>query len=76
LRAVVVHDLAGRRAPHSDREAYIDLPTPQRKPLGPPRDGKLRCRQCGQALVKIELTDDPTRNASSKPRNTDAGRLT
>jgi hypothetical protein len=36
LRAVVVHDLAGCRAPHSDREAYIDLPTPQRKLLGPP----------------------------------------
>jgi hypothetical protein len=33
---------------------------------------KLRCRQCGQAPVKIELTDDPTRNALGKVRNTDA----
>jgi hypothetical protein len=30
---------------------------------------KLRCRQCGQAPGKIELTDDPTRNASGKPSN-------
>ena len=34
---------------------------------------KLRCRQCGQAPERIELTDDPTRNASGKARNT--GRL-
>jgi hypothetical protein len=33
---------------------------------------KLRCRQCGQAPKEIELTDDPTRNASGKVRNTDA----
>jgi hypothetical protein len=33
---------------------------------------KLRCRQCGQAPEKIELTDDPMRNASGKVRNTDA----
>jgi hypothetical protein len=33
---------------------------------------KLRCRQCGQAPESIELTDDPTRNASGKVRNTEA----
>jgi hypothetical protein len=33
---------------------------------------KLRCRQCGQTPEKIELTDDPTRDASGKARNTDA----
>jgi hypothetical protein len=33
---------------------------------------KLRCRQCGQAPEEIELTDDPTRNASGKVRNTEA----
>ena len=33
---------------------------------------KLRCRQCGQALETIELTDDPTRDAPGKVRNTDA----
>jgi hypothetical protein len=33
---------------------------------------KLRCRQCGQAPGEIELTDDPTRNASGKTRNTEA----
>ena len=33
---------------------------------------KLRCRQCGQAPDRIELTDDSTRNASGKERNTGA----
>jgi hypothetical protein len=33
---------------------------------------KLRCRQCGQAPERIELTDDPTRNAPGKPRNVEA----
>jgi hypothetical protein len=33
---------------------------------------KLRRRQCGQAPERIELTDDPTRNASGKARNSDA----
>jgi hypothetical protein len=33
---------------------------------------KLRCRQCGQAPERIELTDDPTRNACGKVRNVDA----
>jgi hypothetical protein len=43
----------------TDRRLSEDLP-------------KLSCRQFGQAPEAIELTDDPTRNASGKPRNTDA----
>jgi hypothetical protein len=33
---------------------------------------KLRCRQCGRAPESIEFTDDPTRDAPGKARNTEA----